>query len=111
MEYLGFWVTRDELKTINKNIEAIKNMKPPNPQKEVEKFIGVVNCCRNMWSRRSQKLAPLTKITSNKVKFKRTKIEQDAFDEINQIVACNILLFYMYFYGEFKIHTDARNFQ
>ena len=28
MEYLGFQVTRDGVKTINKNIEAITNMKP-----------------------------------------------------------------------------------
>ena len=29
MEYLGFWVTRYGVKTINRNIEAITNMKPP----------------------------------------------------------------------------------
>ena len=29
MEYLGFWVTRDGVKPVNKNIEAITNTKPP----------------------------------------------------------------------------------
>ena len=29
-EYLGFWVTGDGIKPINKNIEAINNTKPPN---------------------------------------------------------------------------------
>ena len=33
MEYLGFWVTRNGKKTINKKIEAITNMKPPTYQK------------------------------------------------------------------------------
>ena len=33
MEYLGFWVTRDGVKPINRKIEAITNMAPPTPQK------------------------------------------------------------------------------
>ena len=33
MEYLGSWVTRDVLKYINIEIEAITNMKPHNSRK------------------------------------------------------------------------------
>ena len=44
-----------------------------------------------MCERLSHTLAPLTKITSDKIKCKWTKIEQDAFDEIKGIVACNNL--------------------
>ena len=44
MEYLGFWVTRNGVKTINRKIEAITNIAPPTSQKEVRKFIGVINC-------------------------------------------------------------------
>ena len=43
---------------------------PPNFRKEVSPFIGLVNYYRDMWERRSHKLAPLTKITSIKVEFK-----------------------------------------
>ena len=57
----------------------------------------------------SHMLAPLTKITSSKVKFKRTKIKQDYFKEIKRIVASHNLLAYPYFIEEFKIHTGARN--
>ena len=46
-----------------------------------------------------------------KVKFKWTKIEQDASDEIKQIVARNTLLDYPDFIEEIKIHTDASYFQ
>ena len=45
------------------------------------------------------------------MKFKWTKIEQDAFDKIKWIVACNNLLYYPYFNKQFKIQTDARIFQ
>ena len=33
MEYLGFWVTRDKVKPINREIEPITNMKPPTYKK------------------------------------------------------------------------------
>ena len=64
-----------------------------------------------MWARCSHTLAPLTNITSIKVKFKWNKIEQDYFDEIQQIVACDTLSAYPDFNEEFKIHTDARKLQ
>ena len=56
-------------------------------------------------------LAPLTNITSTKVKFKWTKIEQYAFDEINRIVDRNNLINYPDFNEEYKIHIDASKFQ
>ena len=59
-----------------------------------------------MCARRSHTLAPLTIITSSKVKFKWTKIEQDDFNEIKRIVARDTLLAYLYFNEEFKIHTN-----
>ena len=64
-----------------------------------------------MWPRRSHMLAPLTKITSNKRKYKWTKIEQDAFDEIKPIMSRNTLLTYPDFNETFKIHTNASEFR
>ena len=76
MEYLGFWVTNDGVKPINKKERGNKNMKPPTHQKQSRQFIGVANYYYNRWERRSHTLVHLTKIASNKVKFKWTKIEQ-----------------------------------
>ena len=86
MEYLGFCVTCDGVEHINKNT-INKNMTSPTSQKESHPFIGLVIYYWNMWARSSHTLAPLTKITSSKVKFKWTKIEQELFGEIKQIVA------------------------
>ena len=47
-----------------------------------------------MWASHLYMLAPLTIITSNKVKFEWTKKEQDEFDEIKRIVARDNLLTY-----------------
>ena len=64
MVYLGFWVTYDGVKSINRKIEAITNMEPPTLRKDVRKFIGVINYYRDMWPRRSHTFAPLTKLIS-----------------------------------------------
>ena len=91
MEYLGFWVTCDGVKPIDKNTEAIKNMNPPTSRKEVQHFIGVVYYYRGMGARCSHMLGSLTKISPNKVIFKWTKIELNYFREIKRIVACDTL--------------------
>ena len=74
-------------KTHKYKYRSNKNMNPPISRKEVRKFIGLVNYYRDMWARWSHTLAPLTNITSNKVKFRWTKIKQDAFGKIKRIVA------------------------
>ena len=71
MEYLGFWVTRDDIKSRNIKLGAIINMKPPTSQKEARQFICVGKYYRDMWPWRLHTLVPLTKIMSNK------KIEMD----------------------------------
>ena len=111
IECLGFWVTCDGRKPINRKIEAITNMAQPNSWKEVRNFIGVINYYRNIWTRRSHTLAPLTKLTSVERNFEWKKFKQDAFDGINLIVDRDTLSTYPDFNETFKIHTDASAFQ
>ena len=73
--------------------------------------MGEINHYRDMWPRVSHMFAPLTRLASNKRKFKWTQVEKYAFDKINWIVACDTLLTYPDFNEAFKIHTDARAFQ
>ena len=103
------WVTRDGVKPINRKIEAITKTKLPTYRGEFHQFMGVVNYYRGILPRKSHTLAPLTKITSNKSKFKWTKIEQDYFDKNERIVACGNLLTYTDFNETFKINTDSRS--
>ena len=86
-------------------------MKSPTTQKELRKFIGVVNYYCNMWPRWSHTLAPLTKLTSIQRKFKWTNVEQYAFEEIKRIAARDNLLTYPYFNETFKMYTNTSAFQ
>ena len=58
-----------------------------------------------------QVLAPLTRLSSNKVKFQWTDVEQTAFDKIKSIVGREVLLSYPDFSKPFHIHTDASKSQ
>ena len=52
-----------------------------------------------------------TSITSDKVIFKWTEIEQKSFEEIKHIVTCDTLLAYTDLNKIFDIHTDDRYYQ
>ena len=64
-----------------------------------------------MWPKGSHTLAPLTRSTSIKRRFKYTQVEQDDFDEIKRTVAHDTLSTYAYFNETLKIHNDASAFQ
>ena len=96
---------------MNRKVEAIKNIKPPTSQKEVQKFIGVIKYYRYVWPRRSHTSAPLTKLMPIKRKFGYTEVKKDAFDEIKRILARDNLLTYPDFNEIFIILTDVSVFQ
>ena len=54
-------------------------MIPPNTQKVIRKFTGLVYYYLNIWARPSHILYPLTKLTFSKVNFKWTEVEQKLF--------------------------------
>ena len=111
LEYLGYWITREGVKPLNKKVEAISNLAPPTNCKEVRSFIGLVNYYRDMWKQRSELLAPLTKLTSTKTSWKWSDEEQNAFDTMKKIMARETILTYPNFEIPFEIHTDASAFQ
>ena len=75
MEYLGLWVTQNEIQTINKKVEAMVNMTPPKTTEQLHKTIGLVKYYRDIWTIWSHSLQPLIALTSNKIKVKWTDFE------------------------------------
>ena len=64
-----------------------------------------------MWYIRSYLVHTLTALTSPKVKFKWTDVEQRLFDDIKHTVFHDTLLKYPDFNKCFDIHMDAINYQ
>jgi len=75
IEYLGYWITRDGIQPLSKKVQALQNVAPPKNKKQLRRFIGMINYYRDMWIRRSEILAPLTRLTSANAKFKWTDVE------------------------------------
>ena len=62
-------------------IDAIKNIATPKTTKDVRKFVGMVNYYRDMWIRRSDTLAPLTKLCSKQLNLSGKKNRKKPFKQ------------------------------
>ena len=111
IEYLGYWITRKGIQPVHKKVEAILNIKPPTTRKELRQFIGIVNYYRDMWFHRSDLLAPLTELTSNKTKFQWLPQHATAFENIKKVIGSEVLLAYPDLTKPFHLYTDASDLQ
>ena len=111
VEYLGYIIGRDGISPIPKKIDAILKIAEPKNKKELKRFLGMINFYKDFWIRRSEILAPLTELTSNKTEFQWTEEHTKAFDTIKRIVAKEVLLAYPDYSKPFQIYTDASKVQ
>ena len=107
LEYLGYWITRNGIRPITKKVEAIQKLKVPTNMKLLWRFIGMIDYYQDIWPQRLHILAPLTALTSAKVKWNWTAEHQTAFDEMKQVMTRETLLAYPNFKEPFHIHMDA----
>ncbi len=116
IEYLGYILTRDEIKPQPKKVQAILMPNPPNNVKELRHFLRMVQYYRGMWARHSEMLAPLTDLVGECRETKTTKknetkkkpwrwdqIHQQAFDIVKAAIAKETVLAYPDFLKPFKI--------
>ena len=111
LEYLGYNISREGLRPSQKKVEAILQIKAPTTRKQLRRFIGMVNYYRDMWPQRSHFLAPLSSMTSAKIKWKWTPECQEAFEQMKALIAKETLVTFPDFSKEFEIHTDASKLQ
>ena len=111
LQYLGYHISREGMRPSQSKVEAILQLEPPKTRKQLRRFIGMINYYRDMWPQRSHLLAPLSSLTSSKVKWKWTAEHQESFDQMKALIAKETLLTFPDFSKEFEIHVDASNFQ
>ena len=104
MKYIGFWVTWNEIGLINKKIEVIVNIMPPKKTFQVREFIGLINYYRDIQTKHSHLLQPITTLPPDKVTLKWAYIEQNLFEDIKLVFSLNTLLAYLDFNKVFDIH-------
>ena len=59
-KYLGYILTLDGIKPQPKKVQAIFALTQPQNVKQLRRFLGMVQYCRNLWARHSEMLSPLT---------------------------------------------------
>jgi len=111
LEHLGCWITCTGIKPVYDKVKAVLKIAEPKTQKELRSFIGVENCYRDMWVRRSHVLAPLAALTSKTTTWKWEPQHQKAFAMAKRVIAKETLLAYPNFDKPFQIHTDASHCQ
>jgi hypothetical protein len=109
-DWLGYWLTPDWIKTLEKKVDTILKMEASKNLKELHSFIGEVNYCRDMWPRQAHILTPLTSKTSCK-KFQWTPEMQDAFQKMKALLTTDVLTAYPNHWLPFHIYTDASDYQ
>ena len=110
-EYLGYILTQDGVKPIQKKVQGMLDIAPPKNIKQLRSFLGMVNYYRDMWIRRSHILAPLNALNCKGVKWNWGPEQQRAFENIKRVMAKETLLHYPDFNKPFEIHTDASHTQ
>jgi len=127
IEYLGFYITQDGIKPMDKKVRAILDLDRPQNIRDVRRVLGMVQYYRDLWEKRSHVLAPLSDLIglyspkkSNGKKGKRkappkkfvwTEEHEKAFAQMKKIVSREVMLAYPNFNQPFEIYTDASNKQ
>ena len=74
-DYLGYTLTKKGIQPQISKILPILRLDRPKNRRQLRSFLGFVNYYKKMWYQRSHVLEPLTRISSDKTKFKWTPVQ------------------------------------
>lgn len=107
LNYLGFHLGNGKLRPLEAKIEAVLNFPAPKTRKDLRRFLGMIGFYRKFCPNFSDKVAPLTDLTSPKVIFVWTDECQSAFEEAKRMLMTGPVLAIPTFERPFKIMSDA----
>lgn len=119
VEYLGFTVTREGIRTSQDKVEAIKNYSKPTTLFGIRSFLGLASYYRCFIKDFASIARPLTNILkgdngktsaqqSKKIQIELNPIEVEAFEKLKRVlISEDVLLLYPDFGKPFDLTTDA----
>lgn len=121
VEFLGYIITENGIKTNTKKTEAVTKLKPPKTIKELRSFLGMTGYYRKFVKDYAKIAKPLSKllrgeeghIDKNKSSKVKITLDEDAltsFEELKEALASSEVLIYPDFNSEFELTTDASNY-
>ncbi|GFW76877.1 retrovirus-related Pol polyprotein from transposon 297 [Trichonephila clavipes] len=107
LKYLGLIISKEGIKTDNKKIRAITEMKPPKNNREVSKFLGMTGWYQKIIPRYADICEPLYQLKKKGAKFNWSREAQDSFDQIKHTLTEAPILQLPNFSEQFNLFTDA----
>ena len=108
--YLGHVITQEGVKPDPKKIEAVEKFPIPKNKKNIKQFLGLIRYYRKFIPDFAKLAKPLTVILKDKVPFKWTEIERQAFQILKNKIISRSLLQYPDFAKPFIVTTDASDY-
>ncbi|GFT84096.1 retrovirus-related Pol polyprotein from transposon 297 [Trichonephila clavipes] len=84
LKYLGLIISKEGIETENSKIKAIEEMKPPQNNKEVSKFLGMAGWYQKFIPHFADICEPLYRLKKKEAKFNWSTEAQDSFDKIKR---------------------------
>ena len=107
MEFLGHVVSKDEVATDPKKIEAVKEWRTPRNVKEVRSWLGMTGYYRRFMKSYAEIAKPLHDLTKKEEKFIWTKERDKALFSLKKCLVTAPILGYPDAQEPFILDTDA----
>lgn len=105
--YLGFKIICDGIAPLENKVDAITKFVVPKHNRDLRKFVGIVNYYRDVWPGRAHTMTPLPKLIGKTAKFCWTEEHQKAFYDTKRKLAEATLLVYLDYNVPFGIFVNA----
>ncbi|CAK1600823.1 unnamed protein product [Parnassius mnemosyne] len=92
ISYLGYVINRNGLKKSPEKVKAILEAPIPTNVNQLQSFLGLVNYYRCFVPNASSILSPLYQLLKKEIKWKWSKVENEAFDNIRKILSSEQIL-------------------
>jgi hypothetical protein len=110
IEFLGYIVGRDGIRTSERIIEKVKEYPRPTNLTEARGFIGLALYYRRFIQDFSKIAKPIMELFQKNVKFKWNEKCEGSFQKLKEKLTTALVLAYPNFEKEFIIHTDASGY-
>jgi len=110
VKFLGYIVDESGMRPNPEKIQPILDYPVPKDRTQLRQFNGLVNWYHRHLKNIARVQGPLNKLTSPKVPWRWSKVEQNAFDEVKQALAAAPKLHVPIPGQSFILYTDASDF-
>ena len=109
VEFLGYNLSKDGIRPLNRLTTAIEEFKRPETKKESKRFLGLAGFYRNFVPQFSAIAKPLNKLTSDSVEFTWDTDCENSFMEIKRLLTSHPVLAFPRIGETFIVQVDASN--